>query len=258
MASIQRTLRARRDQEKACKLVDACRARRDAREQQRWEREQLRDLNHAEPVCNCSTVVLAKCPSHNCLVSLRQTVVLVALLNLAYFGVEFGVAVAIASVSLFADSIDFLEDASVNLLIAVALSWTAKQRAKVGMLLAAVLLVPGLATLWTAWTKFNVPSVPAPTPLSVAALGAAIINMICALLLMRFRSHSGSLTRAAFLSARNDVVANIAIIIVGGITAVIASAWPDLLLGIGIAAMNADAAHEVWEAARGEHCDAEA
>jgi hypothetical protein len=42
-------------------------------------------------------------------------------LNLAYFGVEFGVAVAIGSVSLFADSIDFLEDASVNFLIAVSL-----------------------------------------------------------------------------------------------------------------------------------------
>ena len=46
--------------------------------------------------------------------SLRQTVLLVALLNLAYFGVEFGVAIAIGSVSLFADSVDFLEDASIN------------------------------------------------------------------------------------------------------------------------------------------------
>jgi hypothetical protein len=44
--------------------------------------------------------------------SLRQTVLLVALLNLAYFGVEFGVAIAIGSVSLFADSVDFREDAS--------------------------------------------------------------------------------------------------------------------------------------------------
>lgn len=48
---------------------------------------------------------------------LRRVVVWVALLNLAYFGVEFTVALAIGSVSLFADSIDFLEDASVNLLI---------------------------------------------------------------------------------------------------------------------------------------------
>jgi Co/Zn/Cd efflux system component len=43
---------------------------------------------------------------------LRRVVRLVALLNLSYFGVEFAVASAIGSVSLFADSIDFLEDAS--------------------------------------------------------------------------------------------------------------------------------------------------
>ena len=41
---------------------------------------------------------------------LRRAVLIVALLNLAYFGIEFAVALAIGSVSLFADSIDFLED----------------------------------------------------------------------------------------------------------------------------------------------------
>lgn len=62
--------------------------------------------------------------------SLRRIVIIVALLNLAYFGVEFAVALAIGSVSLFADSVDFLEDASVNLLIAVALGWSATGRAR--------------------------------------------------------------------------------------------------------------------------------
>lgn len=47
----------------------------------------------------------------------RRFVLIVALLNLGYFGVEFAVALSIGSVSLFADSVDFLEDASVNLLI---------------------------------------------------------------------------------------------------------------------------------------------
>ena len=51
----------------------------------------------------------------------RRIVRLAAILNLAYFGVEFAVALAIGSVSLFADSIDFLEDTAVNLLILLAL-----------------------------------------------------------------------------------------------------------------------------------------
>lgn len=54
--------------------------------------------------------------------TLRRAVGIVALLNLAYFGIEFGVALTIGSVSLFADSIDFLEDAAVNGLILVVAS----------------------------------------------------------------------------------------------------------------------------------------
>lgn len=180
---------------------------------------------------------------------------LVALFNLSYFGVEFAVAVAIGSVSLFADSIDFLEDASINLLIAVALGWSARNRARLGMALAGILLVPGLATLWTAWEKFNTPAAaPEPLPLSLAGLGALAVNMTCALLLARYRDHSGSLTRAAFLSARNDALANIAIIAAGLATAFAwSTAWPDLIVGLGIAVINADAAREIWEAAREEH-----
>ena len=60
--------------------------------------------------------------------ALRRVVARVAVLNLTYFGVEFGVALAIGSVSLFADSIDFLEDTSVNFLILIALGWGARRR----------------------------------------------------------------------------------------------------------------------------------
>jgi Co/Zn/Cd efflux system component len=190
---------------------------------------------------------------------LRRVVRLVALLNIAYFGIEFVVARAIGSVSLFADSIDFLEDASVNFLILVALGWTARNRARVGMALAGILLVPGLATLWTAWEKFNMPVAPDPALLSLTGAGALAVNLSCALMLTRYRRHSGSLTRAAFLSARNDAVANVVIIAAGTVTAFLwASAWPDLFVGLGIAAMNADAAREVWQAARDEHKMAEA
>ena len=121
------------------------------------------------------------------------------------------------------------------------------------MALAGILLIPGVATLWTAWDKFNVAVPPEPLPLSVAAVGALAVNMSCAFLLSRYRGHCGSLTRAAFLSARNDSLANIAIIGAGLVTAYLwPSAWPDLIVGIGIAALNADAAREVWDAARAE------
>jgi Co/Zn/Cd efflux system component len=134
--------------------------------------------------------------------SFRRAVMFVCAANLAYFGIEFVVATSIGSVSLFADSVDFFEDAAVNFLVLVALGWTAVWRARVGMLLAAILLLPALAFLWALWSKFNAPIPPAPA---------------------------------------------------GLVTAIFPSVWPDVIVGLGVAIMNIDAAKEVWEAARSEH-----
>ena len=121
------------------------------------------------------------------------------------------------------------------------------------MTLAGALLVPGMATAWTAWEKLMAPAPPDAAALVLTGAGALAINLSCALMLARFRRHAGSLTRAAFLSARNDMIANVAIIAAGLATHATMSAWPDLIVGLGIAALNVDAAREVWRAARAEH-----
>lgn len=188
--------------------------------------------------------------------SLRRAVIIVALANLTYFGVEFVVARRIGSLSLFADSVDFFEDAAVNILIAVALGWPPKLRARVGMAMAIILLAPALAFVWTAWQKIHEFSAPQPWVLSGTGLGALVVNLSCAFLLARFQHHKGSLTRAAFLSARNDAAANVAIILAGAITLIWHSPWPDVIVGVGIAILNADAAREIWKAARSENDEA--
>lgn len=183
----------------------------------------------------------------------RAAVRFVALANLAYFFVEFAVAQAIGSVSLFADSVDFLEDAAVNILILTALGWSMRARARLGMGLAGLLLVPAVATAWTVWLKFASQSPPEAVPLSAAGLGALAVNLICAFRLARFRAGQGSLAKAAFFSARNDAFANIAIIAAAGVTSFWPTVWPDIVVGVGIGILNLGAAHEVWQAARDEH-----
>jgi len=188
---------------------------------------------------------------------LRQAIWMVALLNLAYFGVEFAVALSIGSVSLLADSVDFFEDAAVNFLIIAALGWSAARRAKLDMALAVILLMPALAFGWTLWRKFASPVPPEAITLGITGAGALIINLFCAYSLARWRKSSGSLTKAAFLSARNDAAANVAIITAGLVTLFWRSVWPDVIVGLAIAAMNIDAARAVWRAARDEHQAAE-
>ena len=69
---------------------------------------------------------------------------------------------------------------------------------------------------------------------------------------MKFRNYSGSLTKAAFLSARNDAIANITIIIAGIITIFYPSIWPDIVVGLFIAYIRTESAIEIYIKARKE------
>lgn len=189
---------------------------------------------------------------------LRRVVLVVAALNLAYVGVEAAVALAIGSVSLLADSVDFLEDAAINVLIAVALGWSLARRAVAGTVMAGIIVVPALAAAWQAVVKASDPVPPDVRALVLTAGGAVLVNLACSLLLARVRHHGGSLSRAAFLSARNDVVVNLAIIAMALVTALTRSGWPDLVLGAVIVVVNVGAAAEVWRTAREERLAARA
>lgn len=189
---------------------------------------------------------------------LRRTLIWVVALNLGYFFVEAAIALMIGSVSLFADSVDFLEDTAVNSLILLALGWPLARRARVGKLMAVIICAPAVAALVMAIIKFQDPEAPDFLSLLLTAGGAIVVNTICAWLLARYRDDHGSLTTAAFLAARNDVIANAAIIAMAFVTLATQSGWPDIILGLLIVALNLGAAKEVWEAATEEELAAKA
>ncbi len=182
----------------------------------------------------------------------------VAFLNLAYFFVEMGVALSIGSVALFADGVDFLEDVAINLLIFIALGWSVRAQSMAGRAMAIIILIPAFAAAVQLVRKAFDPQAPDPFLLAITAGGAAVVNLVCALLLARHRKHAGSMGTAAFLAARNDVLINIAIIVMGGITALTRSGWPDIILGLFIVILTFFAAREVWEAAEEESLGAKA
>ncbi|MBA3021996.1 cation transporter [Propionicimonas sp.] len=183
---------------------------------------------------------------------LRRIVLIVAGLNFAYFFVEFAVALAAGSVALLADSVDFLEDTAVNLLIFVALGWPMVHRAVMGKVMSVLILGPAALAGWEAFERFSHPSAPQVLPLVLASIGAIAINGTSAWLLTSVRRHGGSLSRAAFLSARNDVLVNLSIIAMAVVTLWTSSGWPDLILGCFIIGLALFAAHEVWEASEEE------
>lgn len=193
--------------------------------------------------------------------SIRKAVLTVAALNFAYFLVELVMAVRLGSVSLFADSVDFFEDTAINMLVFFALTWSLVARKRAGMVLAAVILLPAIAALVTAVMKMLNPVAPEPGALTLTAVGALVVNVVCAVILLRLRAAHGehgeaaqgqSLTRGAWLAARNDALANVLIIAAGLATFVVATGWIDIVVGLIIAALNFTAAKEVWETAQSE------
>lgn len=190
--------------------------------------------------------------------ALRTTVLTVALLNLAYMVVEIAVALSIRSVALVADSVDFFEDFAVNLLIFVALGWSLARRARVGKVIAGIIVLPAIAALVMAVVKIGDPEPPAAGALLWTAVGAILVNLVCVGLLARYRSDGGSLTTAAFLVARNDLIAGVVLIALAGATALTASGWADIIVGLLLVVLNGSAAQEVWEAATEEELAAKA
>ncbi|MCP1387654.1 cation transporter [Corynebacterium sp. TA-R-1] len=129
-----------------------------------------------------------------------------------------------------------LEDTAINLLVFVAVAWPAERRRAVGGVLAGLILIPAIAAIAMVVHKL-LNQVPPSEGLTVTAVGALIVNLICAVILLRVRDAGSSLTTGAWLAARNDALANILIIIAGLI----------------IAAVNFFAFKEVWEESREEH-----
>ena len=186
---------------------------------------------------------------------LKSIVARVAILNLSYFAIEFYFAQRFNSVALFSDSLDFLEDASVNILIFLSFSLAVIWRARLSYIFAFLLLLPGCSFLYNALQQIAKPITPNGDGMSIVGLGALCINSYCAMILNKFKEIKGGLAKAAYFSARNDAIANVLIIIAGIVTFFWLSAIPDLIVGSMIFLMNADSARAILKAANREHKD---
>lgn len=128
-----------------------------------------------------------------------------------------------------------------------------------GKAMALIILGPAAVATWLAIQRFfDASAAPDVAPVVLVSVGAIAVNGTSAWLLARVRHHGGSLSRAAYLSARNDVLVNLSIIVMAVVTLWTDSGWPDLILGCFIILLALHAAHEVWEVSEEERLAAKA
>jgi Co/Zn/Cd efflux system component len=168
-----------------------------------------------------------------------------ALVNLIVFGAEVLVAIQSGSVSLMADAVDFLEDALLYTIGFLLIAASLKIRALAGAGTALIMLLPGLYALWLTLRQIIYGLPPSPLPMGIMAFVALCANLYCAWLLLPHRKGDAAQTGIWF-STRNDAFANIAVILAAVGTAAFESIWPDVLVGLVIAAINLWGAYVIF------------
>ncbi|MBJ7483619.1 cation transporter [Brevundimonas sp.] len=166
----------------------------------------------------------------------RQTLLLVLVLNaLLFVGLGAGGILADSS-ALLANAVDNGADSVVYLIsflaVGRALSWKqgAARLSGVLLLLFAVGVVIDVGRRWyfgaepVGWTMMGL------------AMIAAIVNLICLLLLKRVTSDDVNMEAAETFSL-NDFAANGGILVAGGLVLWLDQAWPDLVVGLLVAAL---------------------
>ena len=176
--------------------------------------------------CDCSIEVESR----------QQSRVLIALLGIngAMFVLEIATGILAESTGLIADSLDMLADAVVYGigLYAVGRAASAKIRAALvsGYFQMALALIVALDVSRRA--VFG--SAPEPAYMVLIGLIALAANVICLNLIAKHRD-GGVHMRASWIFSKNDVIANVGVVVSGGVVFVTETRWPDLIVGLGIA-----------------------
>ena len=172
-------------------------------------------------------------------------------LNLGMFGVEIVAGMRAGSVSLLADSLDFLGDAANYGISLWVLGMSLTLRARASLFKALSMLVFGVGVLIAAiWHLFSGQVPDAPT-MGVVATLALLVNVGVAALLYAYREGDSNM-RSVWLCSRNDALGNIAVLLAALGVFGTGSAWPDLLVASIMAGLAVTSSYQVMRHARQE------
>ncbi len=166
----------------------------------------------------------------------RQLLWVVLSLNAIMFVVEFTAGLLANSSALLADSLDMLADALVYSLSLYAVGKGALQKARSAFLNGGLQMILGIGVLIEVLRRAWLGVSPSAEVMGLIGFLALAVNLACLLLLLKFRSGDVNM-RASWICSRNDVLANVGVLLAAGLVAWLGSPWPDLIIGALIAAL---------------------
>ena len=165
-----------------------------------------------------------------------STLKIVLGINAVMFIAELTAGLISGSVSLLADSLDMLGDALVYGFSIYVVVRGARMKAIAALFKGGIMAVFGLFVLGQAVYRIVFPQVPVFEAIGAIGLLALAANSICFVLLWRHRADDINMS-SVWLCSRNDIVANVSVLFAAAGVWLTDSGWPDILVGLALAAL---------------------
>jgi len=187
--------------------------------------------------------------SENTSDSERRILIIVLIINGGMFLAEFSAGWLSNSTALLADSLDMLADAFVYAIGLYALGRPHHWRHRAALINGILQLLLGLGIGVEVIIKLFTQALPQAGTMGIFGVIALVANTISFLLLMRYRDGDINL-RATWICSRNDMFGNIGVLIAAAWVSYTQTAWPDILVGLIIAAVVVQSALKIVNEAR--------
>jgi cation diffusion facilitator family transporter len=163
----------------------------------------------------------------------RNVLLSVLVINAVLFVVEAAAGLLANSTALIADSLDMLGDSLVYGFSLYVLARSSEWKAKAALLKGTIMAVFGAGVLIEVFYKMISGLVPAANTMGLVGTVVLLGNGICFFLLFRHRSNDLNM-RSTWLCSRNDIIANVSVLIAAALVKILDASWPDLLVGTAI------------------------
>lgn len=160
----------------------------------------------------------------------------VLVINAVMFVVELTAGLMSDSLSLLADSLDMLGDALVYGFSIYVVGRGARMKARAALFKGIIMAMFGLFVLGQAIYRMLFPHIPVFEVIGVIGLLAFAANSLCFVLLWRHRSDDINMS-SVWLCSRNDLIANVSVLFAAAGVWLTHSGWPDILVGLALAAL---------------------
>lgn len=166
----------------------------------------------------------------------RKTLVALLSINAFMFFLELVLGLVAQSTGLLADSLDMLADAFVYGLSLYAVGKAVAKKTSAARISGYLQILLGVGVLFEVLRRLFFGSEPQSTLIIVVGIVALLANVVCLALISKHRG-GGVHMRASWIFSVNDVLANLGVILSGGLVAILGSRYPDLLIGMIISAL---------------------